>query len=258
MSPATIVRSEPKTLRTFFSATQLKSSFFTTVVTIALGSSLYGFTVGLWRGLEMAGYVALKTPLLIFSTLLITAFLNGVISLLLGTGIGFRKSLLCQLLSFSLASIVLASLSPITLFIALEAPGPLSPIARQSHSFYLLLHTTIVAFAGFLSVTKLYNFIQSLTPNVSAARFTLYSWLASNAFVGAQLSYLLRPFFGSPGLEVAFLREDPFKGTFYEAIWRSLNHLLGTGGSIVALICLGTVSLVLLHSILNPKSENKK
>ena len=47
------------------------------------------------------------------------------------------------------------------------------------------------------SAVSLASFVTSL-PDHKAARITLLSWLASNAFVGAQLSYLLRPFFGSP------------------------------------------------------------
>ena len=35
--------------------------------------------------------------------------------------------------------------------------------------------------------------------------------------------WILRPFFGTPGLEVAFLRADPMRGTFYEIIWRSMS-----------------------------------
>jgi hypothetical protein len=36
----------------------------------------------------------------------------------------------------------------------------------------------------------------------------------------------LRPFVGSPGLVVQFLRDDPMRGNFYEAVWRALRHLL--------------------------------
>ena len=84
----------------------------------------------------------------------------------------------------------------------------------------------IVGLGGFLAVVRLFGLVCSLTPHRRAARITLLSWLATNAFVGSQLSFLLRPFFGSPGLKVEFLRPDPFNGTFYEAVWNALSRIL--------------------------------
>jgi len=49
----------------------------------------------------------------------------------------------------------------------------------------------------------------------------LLAWLAGNLFFGTQLSWILRPFIGAPGLKVEFLRRDAFKGNFYETIFRT-------------------------------------
>ena len=250
MTPATLARGQSADLIPLFASEKLRSAIIRAVVLIIVGGGCYGFTVGLWRGFEMALYVAIKTPALLFFTLLITGLLNGILGLLLGTGIGFRQSLLCQLLAFSLAAVVLASLAPITFFLALQAPPADSPEAATSHSLYLLSHTTIIAVGGILAVSRLFGLIRDLTPDHKAARITLLSWLASNAFVGAQLSYLLRPFFGSPALEIEFLRPDPFNGTFYEAVWRALNRFLPAE---IAIALLGLAALALaifLNSLL--------
>jgi len=53
----------------------------------------------------------------------------------------------------------------------------------------------------------------------------LLAWLVGNLFLGSQLSWMLRPFIGSPGLRVEFLRSDAFSGNFYEAVFRSSLHL---------------------------------
>jgi hypothetical protein len=53
----------------------------------------------------------------------------------------------------------------------------------------------------------------------------LFSWLAGNLFLGAQLAWNLRPFIGSPTLAVQFFRDDPLRGNFYEAVWRACRHL---------------------------------
>lgn len=255
MNPAKLARGHTADLLPLFGAGELRGATCRAVATIILGSGCYGFTVGLWRGSEMALYVAVKTPALLFLTLLVTGFLNGLLGLVLGSGIGFRQSILCQLLAFSLASVVLASLAPITLFLALEAPAADSPEARRAHSYYLLIHTAIIALGGLLAVTRLFGLIRALTPDFAAARVTLLSWLASNAFVGAQLSYLLRPFFGSPALEIAFLREDAFNGTFYEAVWHALTSLLPGPFALSAVFLAIAGGGLLLRSILFPNES---
>jgi hypothetical protein len=54
----------------------------------------------------------------------------------------------------------------------------------------------------------------------------LFGWLAGNLFLGAQIAWNLRPFIGSPRLAIEFLRSDPLRGNFYEAVWRALRHLV--------------------------------
>ena len=259
MTPATLARGQSVDLIPLFASDKLRAAILGSVLFIIIGGGCYGFTVGLWRGPQMALYVAIKTPALLFFTLFITGLLNGILGLLLGTGIGFRQSLLCQLLAFSLAAVVLASLAPITFFLALQAPPADSPQAVTSHSLYLLTHTAIIAVVGILAVTRLFGLIRDFTPDHRAARITLLSWLASNAFVGAQLSYLLRPFFGSPSLEIAFLRPDAFNGTFYEAVWNALNRFLCLSAGSLFLLFFAAIALAFfLHSISskNPPSTN--
>ena len=59
-----------------------------------------------------------------------------------------------------------------------------------------------------------------------AARCVFWSWLAGNLFLGAQLSMVLRPFFGTPGMAIQFLSDDPLRGNFYEAVFQALQHLI--------------------------------
>ena len=256
MTTATLTRGQPHDLLPLFQVEALRKQFISALLIISIGASLYGFSVGFWRSPKMAIYVALKTPLLLFSTLLITGFLNGVLSLLFGTGLGFRQSLLCQLLTFSVAAIVLGSLAPLTFFLALEAPSAGEAGATNAHAFYLLIHTAIVGGAGIVAVVRLFALLRHLTPHFSAARLTFLSWLVSNALVGSQLSYLMRPFFGSPGLKVELLRPDPFNGTFFNAVWRALTHLLPTPLAFFSLFLLLLGALVTLNRFLHPKNKN--
>lgn len=97
-----------------------------------LGMAAYGASVGLWRDPLMAGYVAIKFPLLIALTLLCNGLLNGLLGTLLGGGFTFRESLMALLGSSALAAVILGSLAPVTILMALNAP-PRTPkgLARR-------------------------------------------------------------------------------------------------------------------------------
>ncbi|MFI5494427.1 hypothetical protein [Actinoplanes sp. NPDC051859] len=51
----------------------------------------------------------------------------------------------------------------------------------------------------------------------------LYVWIMLFGFVGTQLAWTLRPFFGSPGMKFSLYRE--IDGNFYAEILRTLSHL---------------------------------
>lgn len=197
----------------------------------------------------MGAYVAVKMPLLIALTLGCNGLLNGLLGLLLGTGLGFRQSFLALLMSFALAALLLGSLAPITLFLAWNAPAANSPQAETAHSAYLLLHTFLIGFAGVSANLHLHRLLAARAPNRTAANLTLFAWLVGNGFLGAQFSWVLRPFFGTPSLEVEFLRPHPMEGTFYDALWYSLQKL--TGGPIesatilITLLCLLAIVVAL-------------
>ena len=193
---------------------------------IILGCGAYGFTMGLWQGWTMASYVAIKFPLVIFATLLINGIINGMLAMALGSGIGFRQSLQFLLAGFALMSIILLSLSPVALFIVFHAPEPTDPEARQWHSIILLSHTLMIAYAGIVSHRSLLGQVRDFATTPTHGTRTFVAWLAGNLFVGAQVSWIMRPFIGSPGLDVEFFRADAFHGNFYETTFRALMNLL--------------------------------
>jgi hypothetical protein len=212
-----------------------------------LGFGIYGFTVGFWRSPLMGGYVALKMPLLIALTLACNGLLNGLLGLLLGSGLGFKQSLHALLSGFAITGLILGSVAPIALFLAVNVPAYDSPQAATSHSAYMLTHVSLVAIAGLIGVTRLAKLLESYSPSRSIARATVAAWIAGNAFLGCQFSWVLRPFFGSPRLEVAFLRENPMQGNFYEAVWNALQHLCsGIGSDVMVFIGLTTLIVIII------------
>ena len=221
-----------------------------------LGLMLYGFSIGFWRSPLMAVYVAVKFPLLIALTLLCNGLLNGLLGMLLGTGLGFRQSLFALLSSFAVVALILGSLAPVTFALAWNAPRPDAPGAVTAHAAYLLTHTFLIGFAGTLANLRLHGVLRGKAPSRTAATVTLFAWLGGNAFLGAQFSWILRPFFGSPSLKVQFLRPDAMQGTFYEAVWSRFDSLTGDGPFAAALIAI-PLSLIAIH-LLHQKYKRKR
>ena len=221
-----------------------------TAITVA-GMALYGFSVGFWRSPLMGVFVAVKLPLLIFLTLSCNGLLNGLIGVLSGAGFAFRQSLLALLNAFSVAALILGSLGPVTFLLALNAPPPDAPGAATAHAAYLLTHTCLIGFAGIMANIRLHRVLAATAPNPTAANITLIAWLGGNGFLGAQFSWILRPFFGSPHLDVAFLRPDPMRGNFYTSVWYSLGQTTN-GNPLPALI--GILLLALIPIILAVKT----
>ena len=209
----------------------------------AVALAAYGFTTGFWRSPVMGGYVAVKMPLLVACTLGCNGILNGLLGILLG-GLGFRESMLALLSAFASAALILGSLAPVTLMLALDAPPPDSPYAASAHAGYLLFHVLLIAIAGVAGTLSLFKILLQRCPSRTIAMTTMFAWLAGNGFLGAQFSWILRPFFGTPTLEVAFLRPDPMHGSFHEAVWRSLDRI--TKGAAVPVSALILLSLLLL------------
>ncbi len=193
---------------------------------ITLGCALYGAVIGLWRAPLQAGYTALKMPLLIFLTCGGNALLNGLLAQVLGAGLSFRQSSMAILMSFTIASLILAALSPVAFFIFLNTP-PLASTGRGiGHSVTLLCDVTFIAYAGVVANRRLLRLLTKICATPEAARRVFWSWLGGNLLLGAQLSWVLRPFIGSPQLPIQFLRDDPMRGNFYESVFSAVRHLL--------------------------------
>lgn len=229
----------------------------------AIGFALYGFTTGCWRSPLMGIYVAAKMPLLIACTLACNWLLNGMIGLLLGSGLGFRQSLHALLGAFAISALILGSIAPISFFFALNAPPPDSPRAATAHATQLLLHTGLIGIAGVTGLVRLSGLLRNYCRSRSIASSTLAAWIAGNAFLGMQFSWIFRPFFGSPGLEVRFLRPNPMDGNFLDGITASLRRLsdsagIGPGSFAILLPAAVTIALLLIFRFKKsvPKGES--
>lgn len=203
--------------------------FWLHVGVILLGAGLYGAAMGYWRDPQQALYVAIKFPLIILLTVVGNALLNGMLAPLLGLNIPFRQSFSAILMSFAVTSAILGAFSPLLAFVVWNAP-PISQANLQgtTYSCIMLANVAVIAFAGTTGNARLFQLLARLGGNPAVARRVLFAWLAGNLFLGSQLSWILRPFIGSPGLPVEWFRTTAFHGNFYEAVFHSFmrffNH----------------------------------
>jgi len=196
-----------------------KGRLYSCLFWIILGSGLYGATIGLWRAPMQASFVAIKFPILILLTTLGNGLLNGILAQLLGAPMSFRQSITAIFISFAIASIILGSLAPLTFFMVLNAPPMDSAKAANAHDLIILADVAIISFAGVTANLHLFRLLQFINQSKLRASQILFAWLTGNLLLGGQLSWIMRPFIGTPTAPVEFLRNNPFNGNFFEIVW---------------------------------------
>ena len=196
------------------------------IAMIVVGAGLYGAAMGWWRDPQQALYVTVKFPLIILLTTVGNALLNAMLAPLLGLNIPFRQSFSAILMSFTITAAILGAFSPLMAFMVWNAP-PMSPegVSGPTYSFIKLMHVAAIAFAGVAGNARLFQLLAQLGGSRTVARRVLFAWLAVNLFLGSQLSWILRPFIGSPSLPVEFFRAAALHGNFYENVFHSLLQI---------------------------------
>jgi len=191
---------------------------------IVVGCGLYGATIGLWRSPLQAVYVAMKIPLVILLTAAANAALNGMLAQLLGMGLSFRQTSLAIVMSFAVAAIILASLSPLVLFLLVNTP----PLSSDGHGGDVMLVALVaaIAFAGVVANVRLLGLLEYVSRRRTVALQTLLAWLVGNLVLGSQFAWVLRPYIGPADLPVEFLRAEPWRGNFFEALASAVLRLL--------------------------------
>ena len=196
-----------------------------TLPLILLGCGSYGLSMGLWQGWEMAVYAGIKFPLVVIATLIVNAMINSMLAMALGSGITIRQTLQFLFTAFAICAVVLGSVSPIMIGMALHGPSLGTEGAGDFYSITLVSHVFLISYAGIVSHSMQLGSLRHYASSRSAANKTFFAWLAGNLFVGAQIGWISRPFFGTPGAETEFLRDDKFASSFYEAIIHSLQNI---------------------------------
>ena len=120
----------------------------------------------------------------------------------------------------SVMGIALSGFAPVTLFFI---------VTTRHYQFFKIFNVFFFAVSGILGIvffarTQSQFFDESPQQKGKAAFLRL--WFLLYAFVGTQLAWTLRPFFGAPGLRFEIFRG--LGGNFYLDIIQSIEHIFGS------------------------------
>ncbi len=184
------------------------------VVCVALFGGLYGAAMGAFGGARPLQMLvsALKVPLL----LLVTGGLSVPSFWVLYSLWGLRddfNAVLRGLLSAQVGlAVVLASLSPFTLlWYASGAP----------YGAAIAFNAVMFGIASLSAQVLLRRHCKPLMQRDARHRKLLWAWLALYAFLGIQMSWMLRPFIGDPRQPTTFFRAEGWSNA-YEVFGRKI------------------------------------
>lgn len=182
--------------------------------------AIYGTIIGSFHSWQQALSSAIKLPALYLITLIICFPTLYFFNILFGSRRTFAQHFVMLLTAVSVISVLLFSFAPITLFFL---------ISTFNYQFFTLLNVAIFSITGFIGIKFLYQGMRLLTEEdhegVETRMRLLRFWLVLYAFVGTQLAWTLRPFFGRPGTSFVLFRE--LDGNFYLSVFQAIREIIG-------------------------------
>lgn len=180
---------------------------------------LFGGIVGAFSGWEQSASSAIKLPVLFGATVLICLPTLYVASLLLGAKEHIGQVLALLSGTLAVTSVLLVSFAPVSAFFLMTS---------SNYQFFKLLNVFILLVSGSMGVRFFRRAVRTLWGEAAASREkVLTSWILLYAFVGTQLGWTMRPFFGAPNAPFQVVRES--QDNFYVDIARSVREVLSLG-----------------------------
>jgi hypothetical protein len=194
------------------------------IVSLLVSSSifiaLYGAIIGSTHGWLQILSSAFKLPALYLLTLLICLPTLYFLDIIFGSKRTFGQYLALLLASMAMISVMLFGFAPVTLFFRLSI---------NDYNFFLLLNIVVLTLTGIIGIRFFYRSMLSLIEQESESspnrHKLIKAWLFLYGFVGSQLGWTLRPFFGTPERPFALFRE--IESNFYIEVVKIVGNVLG-------------------------------
>ena len=215
----TLLRDRQTFLEEIHAGVKLKSKISAMLLSSFCFFALYGAIIGAFHSPVQVLSSAIKLPTLYLITLIVCLPTLYIFNALFGSKKTLLQHMAYLLAAISVISILLCGFAPVTLFFL---------ITVNDYSFFLLMNVVIFGLTGILGVSFLYQVMRPVADDdslqtVKIRTTILRFWLGLYGFVGSQLGWTLRPFFGSPGEFVLFRDRE---GTFFTGVWNALQNLL--------------------------------
>lgn len=250
LGPAAVCRVDADTVRRVRDGRDLLPLVLGCAATIVIGTAAYGATIGMWRDPLQACYAATKLVALFVALFGLTTASNAVFGGLLRARLSFRQVAACCLLGLAVTAALLGALAPVSWFLVRHAPPVEHHAASMRVAHQLLMaHIVVLAIAGVLGVRRVYGLLRELVDDPAVARRVLWAWLLIEGLVGAELSWVLRPFLGKPDLPIALFRPDAFDSSFFESVAGMTRTLLGPAGPWIAIGVVATAIVLVAVSL---------
>lgn len=184
--------------------------------------ALYGAAMGSFggvmgdRSLQML-YAAIKVPLLLMVTFVLSLPSFFIFNTLAGLGAEFGQALRSLVASQAGLTVVLAALAPFSLVWNLSS---------NSQQATVLFNAALFGVATLGGQALLRRYYRPLLLRDARHGQMLRIWGIVYAFVGIQMGWILRPFVGDPNRPVQFFREDTW-GNAYVIVFQLIRHLFG-------------------------------
>jgi len=180
--------------------------------------ALFGVVLGMSHSWQQALMSAIKLPMLFLVTLLICLPTLYFFNLLYGSQLTFQQTTALMMAAVTITGALSLAFASIALFFWLTI--------GEQYTILILLNVGILGISSWWGLSFLrqgMHHVQRHAMEVRQGRI-LMMWLVIYAFVGTQMAWALRPFFGVPDEPFVVLRSDG--GTFVGSILTALGWLL--------------------------------
>lgn len=187
------------------------------VVIGVAGCALAGAALGASSGdIRMAMFAAIKVPLLVALTAGMCLPSFYVVNTVLGLRDDFALACRGLLAAQATFGLMLGALSPMLVFLGASVADPYAVTLLDALQF---------AAATWAAQQVLKRHYQPLIARDGRHRLALRGWLVLFAFTGVQLAWVLRPFRGTEGFPVQFLRPEAFEQNAYMVLLEHFARL---------------------------------